>query len=171
MIEDAVGDSATIERPDALTVTVPEDRVVLKRLRFEVIAHLPILDSGEKQINIDMVVDELEARHEGLSHHNQILDPFSLSQDLGKHFKEVRVSLDVDGSHAQGINISGGSVDFESEGAKRKDLASPVLVDVLIHSHSAATLLDPLLNNVLQVLDHTDPMVELLRVLVLAEIR
>lgn len=93
VIEDGVGGATTVQRLDALVVTVAQNRVVFQRV--QVVADFTVLDACEKQIDIYAVEDHLDAWHEGLAHLNKLLDTLVVAQHLRQHAEEMGVALYV----------------------------------------------------------------------------
>ena len=89
---------------------------------LEVFRNFSELNPGEKQININPLVNKLNARDESFFDHDQISDALSPLQDTRKYTKEMAVSINVAGSHHEGVNISAWRVDAESIRTKLENL-------------------------------------------------
>lgn len=102
VLHDGIGHPPPIERLDALRIAVPQECVISQGL--DILANLLPLDPCEEQIDVDVLVDHLDAWYKGLSDQHKLLHSFVLLhvllEDLGQYPKEVIVSVNVTWCHA-----------------------------------------------------------------------
>ena len=116
--------------------------------KVDIIANLAILNPCEKEIDVNLVEHELDARHEGLADDDQLLDALGRSQNIRQYVKKVAVALNVSRYDTQSIDIGRRCVHTELIGAEREDGAAPLLVNTLVLAKDATALLNPFPNNV-----------------------